>query len=256
MSKLVSEAYDEFAHIYDAEQGWLEESYLRFIQRLEIHSQDTVIEVGCGTGILGKLLAEISRNYVGFDISMEMLKVFKEKFTTNRKAPPRFVLCDAAMTWPTNTSVDWVFFSVNTIRNIVPAQKQTKMLAEIGSNHLHPKGSIIIMFSNYFKWQVEQTPNLHYNGQLSAGSGSVWKVESKYELIDLEEREVLCRFYCTSSDGKQICFAYPLTWQPLGFYLSALKQIGFVSEVYGSFEKMPYSEAESEFAIIEAVWRD
>lgn len=47
------------------------------IKKTSIGSGDTVLEIGCGNGILGKIINKICQNYVGFDISLGMLKNFK-----------------------------------------------------------------------------------------------------------------------------------------------------------------------------------
>ncbi|MGH9222350.1 MAG: class I SAM-dependent methyltransferase [Acidimicrobiales bacterium] len=68
---------------------------------------EAVLELGPGTGELGRHLAAAARRYVGIDSSLPMLVEF-----ARRQPPPRAVLvqADAGTTWPVRSgSVDLVF---------------------------------------------------------------------------------------------------------------------------------------------------
>lgn len=46
-------------------------------RKIDIKSSDRILEIGCGSGVLGSWLEERCELYVGFDVSFQMLKKFK-----------------------------------------------------------------------------------------------------------------------------------------------------------------------------------
>jgi len=81
---LVREAYDRVANRYDSEYTsrmyQAENVALRTILRnLDLPDLGTILDLGCGTGLLVDLLPEIKDRVIGLDISQNMLDVAKEK---------------------------------------------------------------------------------------------------------------------------------------------------------------------------------
>ena len=46
--------------------------------KIRIKRQDKILEIGCGSGVLGNVIKDLSALYVGIDISNAMLKKFVE----------------------------------------------------------------------------------------------------------------------------------------------------------------------------------
>jgi len=60
---------------------WQSEEYVPKIcdeicKKIDISKKDKVLELGCGSGVLGSRLADESDLYIGIDISSQMLKIF------------------------------------------------------------------------------------------------------------------------------------------------------------------------------------
>ncbi len=51
-------------------------------KKIRISKEDKVLELGCGSGVLGDRLRRESKLYVGIDISLQMLKIFSNNMRT------------------------------------------------------------------------------------------------------------------------------------------------------------------------------
>lgn len=77
------EAYSEFARVYDQfmdqtpYESWCE--FLTMYLKKEQISDGLVVDLGCGTGTLTRLLAEQGYDMIGVDASMTMLQIAREK---------------------------------------------------------------------------------------------------------------------------------------------------------------------------------
>ena len=78
-------AYDLWAGTYDIQPGNLmlaldEEVFSSLLNPIKLHNK-VVIDVGCGTGRhWQKILDKAPAKLIGFDVSMEMLKILQQKF--------------------------------------------------------------------------------------------------------------------------------------------------------------------------------
>jgi len=54
-------------------------------KKMELSSEKKVLEIGCGSGVLGRWIKERCKYYVGLDISFQMLKKFKDETTETNK---------------------------------------------------------------------------------------------------------------------------------------------------------------------------
>ena len=130
--------------------------------------------------------------------------------------------------------------------------RQTEMLRRIRCCHLRPRGRVVIMFTNYFRWSIEDTQDLRYHSEFSDKDGVRWTIESEYGEINTLSSEVISRFHCVSSEGQCIDFSYPITWCGSGCYLATLDQSGYIYQLYGDFSGAQYKPSESEYLIIDA----
>jgi len=66
---------------------WQSEEYVPKIcdeicKKIRISKDDKILELGCGSGVLGDRLRQECKLYVGIDISLEMLKIFSKNMQT------------------------------------------------------------------------------------------------------------------------------------------------------------------------------
>jgi len=64
---------------------WVEQICEEIFQKIEIKKSDKVIELGCGSGVLGNWLKNYCEKYYGIDLSELMLKTFKNEITQEYK---------------------------------------------------------------------------------------------------------------------------------------------------------------------------
>jgi len=72
--------YNQSAHAYDTQYSEEQEAKIAAIkQHLSLKNNNTVLDLGCGTGLLIKHFADKTKLYIGVDISRELLKHAKKK---------------------------------------------------------------------------------------------------------------------------------------------------------------------------------
>jgi ubiquinone/menaquinone biosynthesis C-methylase UbiE len=79
VKRRVIEYYDKLSRIYDALYGY--EQKLKINEALKvihIKPSDTILDAGCGTGLLFSYIANSARLIIGVDVSIKILKVAKK----------------------------------------------------------------------------------------------------------------------------------------------------------------------------------
>ncbi len=84
--------YDKIARVYDSVYGE-EQTRKNIVAAIFLDGARNLVDIGCGTGILGTLLHE-TEYYVCLDLSLGMLKVFRRKEIT---CPSDAVRADATL---------------------------------------------------------------------------------------------------------------------------------------------------------------
>lgn len=166
-------AYNEFAYYYDSlmEESFYE-NYLKFI--LNQGDFNSVLELGCGTGIIAVELAKLNKEIYATDLSEDMLVVAKERaidqdvnimlgrldmtdFRVNQQLDEILCLCDSLNYIHSKNQVLKVF------ENVYKALKPGgRFIFDVHSMH-----KVNNVFTNYhehyeeddfyFDWQVKKT---------------------------------------------------------------------------------------------------
>ncbi len=72
--------YNQSAHAYDSQYSEEQEAKITAIEhRLSLKSNSTLLDLGCGSGILTKHFADKAKLYIGVDTSRELLKHARKK---------------------------------------------------------------------------------------------------------------------------------------------------------------------------------
>jgi len=246
-----------YVKLYNEDQREFLKLNKKLADLMGISEHDTIADVGCGTGILGRAIADKVKKYVGIDLSIEALESFKNETLTT--ANIYLINCDATCRWPFDVKFNKVFFSINTIRQFTPASTQINLLKDISHNYLTPNATIAIIFNNYFKWtNLNDVLSLEHENTILVDNVT-WKVRGKYfsdqtntYAYEIGDNEVNCVLYF-ESNSIRVMHKFLLTWKPLDFYIGALNEMGFLCSVYGDFSGSAYNPNLSDFAIIKAV---
>lgn len=99
----------------------------------------TILDIGCGTGSLSLLLAELGHSVTGLDFSPDMLAQARIKATTAGYAIP-FLLQDAA-----NPQIDSQRFDLILCRHLLWALPQPAQVLQRWANLLQPGGQFILI---------------------------------------------------------------------------------------------------------------
>lgn len=129
------DAYKNWDELFDIEKTILDDI---------IKETDNVIEFGCGGGRIAKYIAPKCNNYIGIDISPEMIKISRDKLPTLK-----FYISDVTLEQNfARYSFNCVLFMHNGIDSIYPVEKRSKVF--IRSNDLLCKNGFLI-YSTHLK---------------------------------------------------------------------------------------------------------
>ncbi len=126
--------YNRTAHIYNIR--YAEEQNFKIkaaVKNLKLGIQYSILDLGCGTGLLFSKIQKTAKNIVGLDISKGMLKKARHNCSMNI----HFILADADHVPLQNSRFDMVFAITliqnipNPIRTLQEAERITKSNASI-----------------------------------------------------------------------------------------------------------------------------
>ena len=214
--------YDETYKMYTAD--------LDFIMDYLAESQQTIIELACGTGRLAIPLAKQGHTVYGVDIDKGMLEYAKEKATFEGINLHLSVQDCTQLNLPIKSN--FIYMTGNSFQHFLTNESQDALFMSV-KKHLNPNGEFIFDTRN---------PILH---ELVEVEVSRETLEKNGEIITVVSQEVynpLTQILeCTSSytslvndykDSIKLRYTYPLEMKRL------LEQHGFeLINLYGSWEK-------------------
>ncbi|HEC81127.1 MAG TPA: class I SAM-dependent methyltransferase, partial [Thermoplasmatales archaeon] len=145
-----SKVWDAIAESFDETRKKPWKECIDFIKKLP--GESTVADIGCGNGRHLIYCAEQCSKAIGVDISINLLKIAKEK--TQDKKNVELVHADAVSLPFKNNSVDHVLF-IATLHNIKDRENRVKSLLEI-KRVLKPNGKALV--SVWSRWQEKFLP--------------------------------------------------------------------------------------------------
>ena len=110
-----------------------------------VDEEASVLELGCGTGRIGTKIGAIVKEYVGLDLSQEMIEVFATKIKNKNET---FTLIIGDMTdFKINKKFDLIIFPFRVFQALVSNEQRIKCL-DLCNEHLNNNGRIIIQMFN------------------------------------------------------------------------------------------------------------
>lgn len=134
---LISDYYDSKAIQYGISKARLKHT----LDLIPAKSQLRILDIGCATGYVGKLLKENRHYVVGFDISKKAIK--KAKIVLDEA----YVVDIEQKKLPVLRKFDVLILS-EVIEHLFQPEKTIKKL----SNYIKPKGTLIISTPNFLYW--------------------------------------------------------------------------------------------------------
>jgi SAM-dependent methyltransferase len=102
----------------------------------EVRAGGRVVEIGAGTGMIGRWLLDLPVRYVGLDLSRGMLEVFRRRPGGERAG---LVQADAAQPWPLPAGAARAVFSSRAI-HLLPLKTVVDEVVRVGA----PGGALIL----------------------------------------------------------------------------------------------------------------
>ncbi|MAR05593.1 MAG: hypothetical protein CL862_00595 [Cyanobium sp. NAT70] len=104
--------FDHRAGLKEQDCSTISEQLIKFYSNSKRRS---FLEIGAGTGQIGQFVIEKVNDYVGIDISNEMLQEFKKRVIVSTAAIPTLHATDANQKWPVSNQSVSVTFSSRTV---------------------------------------------------------------------------------------------------------------------------------------------
>lgn len=112
-------SFDSQAESFDSRTGLTEEVCHNVVRAIEtfpfLNSQTAILEMGAGTGEIGLHLSALPHPYLGMDLSLPMLKIFKNRFVHEVDPNSRLIHADGNQPWPVRDHSIQIFFSSRTL---------------------------------------------------------------------------------------------------------------------------------------------
>lgn len=128
--------YDQQASVFDQRVGLSLPRCKQVVATIEqlcgFNQQATLIEMGCGTGELGLLLAAQFDHYIGMDLSLAMLKQYKSH---DQSDSIPLIQADGNATWPVANQQADIIFSSRAIHWIDPKHTVNEIYRIANKNH-------------------------------------------------------------------------------------------------------------------------
>ncbi|MFJ7405193.1 MULTISPECIES: class I SAM-dependent DNA methyltransferase [unclassified Lysinibacillus] len=243
-------SYERFAHVYDELQTDI--PYSSYVEWIEQYAPSKhfprLLDIGCGTGVLGLMLANAGYSVSGIDLSDDMLAVAAERFTEAGLQVPLF--CMSMHELDGFEALDVVTIAIDSLNYVVEQADVYSTLERI-FHALREGGQLFFDVHSLFKMEeiFLDGPFTYDDGDISY----VWHTEpGEYEHSVVHQMTFYVRDAASNLYERFDEEHFQRTF-PIEQYMTWLREIGFTDvEVTADFtDEAP--EYESERIFIRAV---
>lgn len=159
----MSEAYTGFAEVYDTFMDNVPyDKWCEFVcdifQKYGITpdkkklglDENTVLDLGCGTGKMTRMLRDLGFDMIGVDLSTEMLQIAREK--EMEEAGNTLYLCQDMREFELYGTVRAVISICDSVNYLLEEQDVIKTFSLV-NNYLYPKGIFVFDFNTVHKYR-------------------------------------------------------------------------------------------------------
>ena len=128
-----------YTSFYDLEMdGFIDD--LKFYKKHLLLKNNSILELGCGTGRLSRALSQCGHSVVGVDLSYSMLQGARQKEKQQTSASPHYLCMDMSQL-ALSRRFDTIIIPFNTINLLTP--EQVAQTLKLCRNHLKDKGQLL-----------------------------------------------------------------------------------------------------------------
>lgn len=148
------EAYSSFAEVYDLfmdnvpYEEW--NAYLAGLLKEEGVTEGLVLDLGCGTGKITRLLSDAGYDMIGVDVSEEMLNIARDN---TKEEQGILYLCQDMREFELYGTVKAVVSICDSI-NYILEEEDLKTVFLLVNNYLDPKGIFIFDLNTIYKYET------------------------------------------------------------------------------------------------------
>jgi len=238
-------AHDRYTSFYELElTDFLED--LPFYRQHLPPPPARILELGCGTGRLGRALADGGYRLVGIDLSQAMLREAVARQPAGESPPPAY-LCMDMTRLAFRTSFDAIIIPYNTMNLLTAPGAAEQCLAEAGSL-LAPGGRLLLQLfvparahlaligKKQFQFQIFDCPD----GAKVIKEILKWR-EGDSALFNL--RETYRLRYRPNRDNEDWQYDYQILGYDYERWRQMLSRAGFAGETaHGDYHQTPFTE--------------
>lgn len=192
------DAYRNFAQVYDLfmedtpYEQWVE--YLKKIWESYNFKPKLILDLGCGTGTITRILAKEGYDMIGIDLSEDMLAVAREK-ASEEEQNILYLLQDMTE-FELYGTVDCIISLFDSI-NYITQKEDLLEVFKLANNYLDPGGLFIFDINTEYKFQNILASNTF--AQTSEEAAYIWE-----NFYDEEEKmnEYYMNFFIKQHNGK------------------------------------------------------
>ncbi len=239
--------YTEFSDprlvaLYDTFNGLGADSEF-MCQQAEKLSASSIIDLGCGTGLLTCELAKRGHKTIGVEPSVAMLAVARTK-----PYAEKVKWIEGGFEQMNDLHADMIFMTSHVAQFFIDDKKWQSML-EVAHKTLNSGGHLVFDIKNpltkpWEKWTREKSSRKKdtTNGQ----------VEMWYELREIKENRVLYEIhYFFTNSGEELISVNELIYRSQEEIIQSLSNVGFVVEnIYGDWDSRPIDSTSPEMIFI------